>query len=92
MICRIDVYALLSANGTGMFVEALLKQNMLPPPERCLPTFPGQTDAFFPEERAYFPALIKLNQEVLLLALQVGQIARDLRSETTQRLLETSLR
>jgi hypothetical protein len=86
MICRINVYALLSANGTAMFVEALLKQNMLPSLERCLPNLPGPKDTFFPQERAYFPALIRLNQEVLFLALQVGQIARDLRAETTQRL------
>jgi hypothetical protein len=87
MICCIDVYALLSANGTGIFVETLLDQNMLPSPERCLPpTFQTQLDAFLPEERPYFPASIRLNQEVLLLALQVGQLARDLRAETRERI------
>ncbi len=30
----IDVYALLSASGTGTFVEAVLQQNILPSPER----------------------------------------------------------
>jgi hypothetical protein len=86
MICRMDVYALSSADGTAMFVEALLKQNMLPSPERFLPNLPGQKDTFFPQERVYFPVLIRLDQEDLFLALQVGQIARDLRAETTQRL------
>jgi len=87
MICRIDVYALLFANGTGGFVEVLLKQNMLPAPERCIPpTATTQLEAFSSEERSYFPALIRLNQEVLLLALQVGQLARDLRAEARQRL------
>ena len=27
-ICSIDIYALLSASGTGAFVESLLRQNM----------------------------------------------------------------
>ncbi|KAE9381423.1 hypothetical protein N431DRAFT_321494 [Stipitochalara longipes BDJ] len=86
MICRIDVYALLCANGTGRFVDVLLKQNMLPSPERCLPpTFQHHLDTFPPSERPYFPALIRLNQEVVLLALQVGQLARELRAEVKQR-------
>jgi hypothetical protein len=87
MICHIDIYALLSANGTGMFVEVLSKQNMLPSPEKCLaPTLQPRLGTFLPEERPYFPGAMRLNQEVLLLALQVGQIARDLRAEATQRL------
>jgi hypothetical protein len=89
MICRIDVYALLCANGKGRFIEGLLKQNMLPSPERCLPpTSESHLEGFPPEEQPYFPALIGLNQEVLLLALQVGQLARDLRVEAKQKLSE----
>jgi hypothetical protein len=87
MICHIYIYALLSANGTGMFIEILSKQNMLPAPEKCLPpTFQPRLDTFLSEERPYFPGAMKLNQEVLLLALQVRQIARALRAEATQRL------
>jgi hypothetical protein len=87
MICRIDVYALLSANGNGMFVGGLVKQNMLPSPEKFLPpALETPLDTFLPEEQPYFRGVMKLDQEVLLLALQVGQIARDLRAEATQRL------
>jgi hypothetical protein len=86
MICQVDIYALLCSNGSGTFIEALLKHNLLPAPENCLPPVsPNHSAAVSPEERPYFPALIRLNQEVLLLALQVGQMARVLRAEATQR-------
>jgi len=85
-VCCIDIYALLSVSGQATFVEVLLKQNMLPSPERCLsPVFQGQGPIIYPEEQRFFPALLKLHQEVLLLALRVGQEARDLRVESTQR-------
>jgi len=86
MIYCIDVYALLSASGTGMFVEVVLKQNMLPLPERCLlPDREGQPQVIYPEERAYFPGIISINQEIVLIALQAGRLGRALRAEANQR-------
>jgi len=86
LVCRIDIYALLSASGTGSFVEVLLEENMLPTPERTLPPISrGQASVLYPEEQPFFPALSELNQEVLLVALQVGQLARDLRAEEKSR-------
>jgi hypothetical protein len=85
-ICAIDIYALLSVSGTGTFVELLLKQNMMPMPERCLTPLPhGQSLVIYPEEQSFFPAVLKLNQEVILLALRVGQEAAKLRAEAAQR-------
>ncbi|KAH7364485.1 fungal-specific transcription factor domain-containing protein [Rhexocercosporidium sp. MPI-PUGE-AT-0058] len=89
MIYCIDVYAVLSASGTGMFVEVVLKQNMLPTPERCLlPARADQPQIIYPEEQPYFPTLIHLNQEVILIALQVGQLGRALRAETSRQQYE----
>jgi hypothetical protein len=89
LVCRIDIYALLSASGNGIFVEILLKDNMLPAPERTLPPITlGQESILYPEEQPFFPALHKLNQEVLLVALRVGQLARDLRAEAKLRQYE----
>jgi len=86
MIYCIDVYALLSASGTGMFVEVVLKQNMLPLPERCLlPDRPGQPQVICPEEQAHFLAIININQEIVLIALQVGRLGKALRTEASQR-------
>ncbi|KAH7378960.1 fungal-specific transcription factor domain-containing protein [Cadophora sp. MPI-SDFR-AT-0126] len=85
MICCIDVYALLSAGGTGMFVEVVLNQNMLLS-ERCLlPETAGQPQVIYPEEQAYFPGIIATNQEIVLIALQVGRLGRALRAEASQR-------
>jgi hypothetical protein len=78
----------LSAGGTGKFVEVLLKQSMLPSPERYLPpTFQPNLDIFLAEDRPYFPSLIGLNQEVLLLAQQVDQLERDLSPAEVRRRL-----
>jgi hypothetical protein len=86
LVCRIDIYALLSTSGTGTFVEVLLKENMLPVAERTLPPIsPGMDLVVYPEEQPFFPSLLKLNQEVLLAALRVGQLARDLRAEAKSR-------
>ncbi|KAH9218950.1 fungal-specific transcription factor domain-containing protein [Leptodontidium sp. 2 PMI_412] len=84
IIYCIDVYAVLSASGTGMFVEVVLKQNMLPSPERrLLPTRADQPPLIYPEEQAYFPIVININQEIILIALQVGRLGKALRAETS---------
>jgi hypothetical protein len=89
MICCIDVYALLSSSGTGAFTKDLLKNNMFPTPERSLtPLSLDQHPVFYPEEESFFPGILKLNHEVLLVALKVGQLARDLREETSQRMFK----
>ncbi|KAK0126142.1 hypothetical protein ONS95_007761 [Cadophora gregata] len=86
MIYCIDVYALLSASGMGMFVEVVLKQNMLPLPERCLlPERVGQPQVIYPEEQSYFPEVISINQEIILIALEAGRLGRALRAEADQR-------
>jgi hypothetical protein len=85
-ICSIDIYALLSISGTGALAEALLKQNILPTPEGCLPpASAGNSPVIYPEEQDFFPAILKLNQEVTLLGLQVRQLARSLRDEAFRR-------
>jgi hypothetical protein len=89
LVCQIDIYALLSASGSGIFVEVLLKENMLPAPERILPPIPlDEESVLYPEEQAFFPTVQKVSQEVFLVALQVGQLARDLRTEAKSRQYE----
>lgn len=85
-ICCIDVYGLLSGSGAGGFIEGLLNQEMVPPPERCfLTAFTKEEHVFRPEEEATLPGLLKLNQDVVFLGLKIGQVARDLRLESTHR-------
>jgi len=85
-ICCIDIYALLSVSGGGTFIEALLKQNVLPVPERTIPPleFGRPVALYHLEEQPFFPDLLIINQEVLLLALHVGQIAHEFRAEATR--------
>lgn len=100
----IDVYTLLSMSGTGIFTETLIKENLVPSPERCLPpaattssrhsssmSAMSQAPSFFqPQEQAYFPGLVKLHQEVLLLAFRIGQQAREMRAEEMQKRFQPS--
>ena len=91
MIFCIDVYALLSASGTGMFAEVVSKQNMLPLPERCLlPETAEQHLVEFPEEQAHFSRIITITQEIFSIALQVGRLAKALRTEVSQERFEGS--
>lgn len=90
LICRMDIYALLSATGTGIFVEVLLKENILPAPERSLPPISlDQESVVYPQEQQFFPTLQKVGQEVFLIALHVGQLGRDLRMEARSRQFES---
>ncbi|KAG0650954.1 hypothetical protein D0Z07_2692 [Hyphodiscus hymeniophilus] len=81
-ICSIDVYALLSSNGTGAFVDSLLMQNMIPPPDKCVPQLShGQSPVPYTEDQPFLTAILDLNQQVMMLAFEVGKVARDLRKE-----------
>lgn len=91
IISCIDVYALLSTSGMGIFVELVLKRNMLPLPERCLlPEKAGQPQVIYPEEQAHFPRIITITQEVVLIALQVGRLGKALRAEASERCFRSS--
>lgn len=81
-IFSIDVYALLSATGSGTFAQALLGKNMVPTPERHVSHIAlNHPQEISLGEQPYFPEIQKLNQQVLLLAAQIGQMAQNFRSE-----------
>jgi hypothetical protein len=82
MVFNIDVYALLSTSSTGAFAE-FVRETMLPSPESCFPpSDSGGATALTPDEQNFLPASAKLHQEIHLVALQVGILARDLRRGT----------
>lgn len=86
MICLVDTYALLSGTGEGLFVQALVRDRLAPAPQQCLPSLdPRQDGIFFQDELPYFPAILQLNQEAVFLAVKVGEVARDLRADISQR-------
>jgi hypothetical protein len=82
----VDIAGLLSMSGTGSFTETLIKENMIPSAELCLPPFTqGQSQFSLVLNQPYASSAMKSYQEVLLLAFRVGQQARDLRAEATRR-------
>lgn len=84
--CMVDVIAMLSNAGTGTFLDGILETRSLPAPHECLPPLvPGHRQIIYPEEEGYFPGLLRLNQEVVFAAVQVGKLASNLRKEDEQR-------
>lgn len=85
VICLVDTYAMLSGSGDGVFVDFIMKNSILAP-QNCLPPLaPGCSQTFFEEEIPYFPEVLELNQQVIILATKVGGAARDLRKQHYER-------
>jgi hypothetical protein len=82
-VCNIDLYALLSGAGTGEFLGAMLKNNMLPAPEcQLYPLDPSGYSIVYPDESDCLPAVLQLHHETFILAAQLGFLAADLRQDS----------
>lgn len=72
---------MLSTAGDGALSNDLLNNILTPLPYQSPIDFPaGARLNPNPTERPYFPALFQLNNEILCLASEVGQMARKLRA------------
>ncbi|KAF7929364.1 uncharacterized protein EAE98_005282 [Botrytis deweyae] len=76
----IDMYALLTTTGTGSFSKAILKQDMLPPPEDALENR-SLNMIFVPEAIREMPDLLRMNRELTLIALEMARTGRSLKFE-----------
>ncbi|TGO79695.1 hypothetical protein BELL_0025g00080 [Botrytis elliptica] len=76
----IDMYALLTTTGTGSFSKAILKQDMLPPPEDALENR-SLNMIFVPEAIREMPDLLRMNRELTLIALEMARAGRSLKFE-----------
>jgi hypothetical protein len=85
VICLADTYALLSSSGDGAFVDFILKNNMLAPQDCLPPLASGRPQPFFEEELPFFPGVLELNHQVIILATKAGRTARDLRKQDAER-------
>ncbi|KAL2215657.1 fungal-specific transcription factor domain-containing protein [Thermoascus aurantiacus ATCC 26904] len=82
-VCHIDLDALFSGAGTGEFVGAMLKNNMLPGPGFILyPLGPGGYSAIYPEESDSLPLILQLHHDTFVLAARLGFLAAELRRES----------
>lgn len=79
-ICKIDLEALFSGAGTGEFVGALLKNDMIPPPNFHLyPLNMDGSSVVYAAETQTLPTVLQLHYEVTILAIQLGLLAKELR-------------
>jgi hypothetical protein len=79
-VCNIDLNALLSGAGSGEFLGAILKNNMLPEPEfQLYPLEPDGYSVIYPEEADSLPAILRLHRETFILASRLGFLAAELR-------------
>lgn len=81
-VCNIDLYALFSGAGTGEFVGAMVKGNMLPGPDTLLyPTGPTGYSIIYPDENDNLPMILQLHHDTFVLAMRLGFLAVELRNE-----------
>ncbi|KAI5358545.1 Putative zn(2)-C6 fungal-type DNA-binding domain, fungal transcription factor [Septoria linicola] len=83
-ICELDMYACLMGSGTCEFVETIMQNNMLPSLDQQVPCLTvAQTSgagAFMPHEAQVFPAVLRLNEGVVLRAAKIAQTAQQFRA------------
>ena len=83
-LCMIDLEAIFSSAGSGEFVSAMLKSDLVPPPSYHL--FPlGQdgSSIVYGHELETLPIILQLDYEVTTLAMRLGLLAHELRSQTS---------
>ncbi|KLJ07578.1 hypothetical protein EMPG_16936 [Blastomyces silverae] len=83
-VCSIDLYALFSGTGTGEFIGAVLKNDMIPSPRFHLyPLGPDGTSIIYPEERGILPTILQFNHDIFVLAARLGLLASEFRTQST---------
>lgn len=84
-LCNIDLYALLSGAGLGGFVGSMLNNDILPPPSFHLcPLGADGSSVVYGEEAETLPIILQLNYDVTLIAVRMGLLARELRTEASE--------
>lgn len=89
-ICELDMYAGLMGSGGCEFVQTIISNNMLPPLEQQIP---GQTTGamrYLPHEVLAFPAILHLNEGIVLRTAKLAQVAQSFRNETLEQRQPTS--
>lgn len=85
-ICELDTYACLLGSRTCEFVRTILQQNMLPPLNQQIPySAVSVSGTYMANEMSLFPAILGLNQSILLQVAKMAQMAQSFRQEASQR-------
>lgn len=81
----IDIHAVLTGGGNGIYAESLLNSNLLPETPRPIQRA-GRTGSFSPRcaELESAPSVLEFHRKVYVQAANLGLLARDLREEIVQ--------
>lgn len=81
----IDVHAVLTGGGDGVYAESLLKSDLLPETIRPLQR-PGTAGSISPRpiENESAPSVLEFHRKIYVQAASLGLLARDLREEVVQ--------
>lgn len=85
-VCLIDINALLSGSGSGEFVEAMLRSNLIPAASEH-PLAIGLTEASGVQygDTELVLSILGVNRAVSILAARLGHLARDIRELLVRR-------
>lgn len=81
-ICLLDMEACLLGNGSCDFVRTVLAKNMLPTLAQQVPTpGPSLNGPYWPSEAQILPAILRLNQGVVIHTAKLAQAAQNCREQ-----------
>lgn len=90
-ICELDVYACLLGNGHAEFIHTILQQNALPPLHQQIPSLGSDTaGSYLSVEMDTFPAILALNQGIVLQTAKIAQVAQGFRDEAARSQMPSS--
>lgn len=85
-ICELDMYACLLGSGSCEFIRTILQHNMLPPLDQQIPPIAASLSGpYLANEIHVFPAILNLNQGVLIQTAKLAQLAQSCRIEAADR-------
>ena len=86
-ICELDMYACLLGSGTCEFVRTMLHHNMLPPLDQQIPRPANAlSGSYLANEGPVFPAILGLNQAILIQTAKLAQLAQSFRNEAASKI------
>lgn len=81
-VCYIDLYSLLGGTGTGEFAKMVIESHLLPSAESLFcPVFSDTSCLLYPEERENMFMISRLHHGTLMLTVQLGLVAADMRKQ-----------
>ena len=81
-ICELDMYACLLGKGNCDFFYTIMQRQLLPSLDQQIPQHASSPlGPYFAEEAPMFPAILAMNQSVMIRTAQMAQMAQKFRTE-----------